>query len=52
MNNQKTANAGRGLKQKIGLWAGPLVGLLILLFADLQPDNLVVTYFSAVAAGH
>ncbi|MCP4568880.1 MAG: SLC13/DASS family transporter [FCB group bacterium] len=50
MNNQTTINSGRSLKQKIGLWAGPSAGLLILLFADLQPNNVMVTRCAAVAA--
>jgi sodium-dependent dicarboxylate transporter 2/3/5 len=41
-------NSGNG-KQLIGLWLGPLAALVILLFADLDPDNVAVTQMAAVA---
>ena len=41
--------AGGGLRERIGLWAGPAAALAILLFTDLQPDNVLVTRCAAVA---
>jgi sodium-dependent dicarboxylate transporter 2/3/5 len=47
---ENSDNQGRNLKEHIGLALGPIVGLLILLFADLNPGNPAVTRTAAVAA--
>ncbi|MEX0619415.1 MAG: SLC13 family permease [Pseudohongiellaceae bacterium] len=36
------------LRNRIGLWLGPLLFVLILLFVDLDPDNPLVTRMAAV----
>ncbi len=47
---QKNNDSERhSLKQTIGLYAGPIVALSILFFADLDPSNPLVTRAAAVA---
>ena len=36
------------MRSKIGLWLGPLVFVLVLLFVDLDPGNPLVTRMAAV----
>ena len=36
------------IRSKIGLWLGPLVFVLVLLFVDLDPNNPLVTRMAAV----
>ncbi|MDA1369722.1 MAG: SLC13 family permease [Proteobacteria bacterium] len=40
--------AGVPTRSKIGLWLGPLVFLLMLLFIDLNPENPLVTRMAAI----
>ncbi|MCK4858490.1 MAG: SLC13/DASS family transporter [candidate division Zixibacteria bacterium] len=47
--NQQNNNR-RSLRQTIGLIAGPLVALVLLIFFDLDPANPLVTRAAAVAA--
>jgi len=42
-------NATKSLTQKIGLYLGIILFLLILLFVDLNPENPIVTRMAAVA---
>lgn len=37
------------LQQRIGLWLGPLLAICVWLFADLDPENPVLTRMAAVA---
>jgi sodium-dependent dicarboxylate transporter 2/3/5 len=43
-----TPDASATLRSRIGLWLGPLVFILMLLFADLDPANPLVTRMAAV----
>ena len=36
------------MRSKIGLWLGPLIFILVLLFVDLDPGNPLVTRMAAV----
>ena len=40
--------ADRSLTQKIGLFLGPVIFFIVLLFCDFDPDNLVLTRMVAV----
>jgi sodium-dependent dicarboxylate transporter 2/3/5 len=46
----KTSAAGRNMAQKVGLFLGPAVFLIIVLFFDLEPGKPIVTRMAAVAA--
>jgi sodium-dependent dicarboxylate transporter 2/3/5 len=49
MVNNQLSNTGRSLKQQIGLAAGAVLALALLIFGDLQPGNPAVTRCAAVA---
>jgi sodium-dependent dicarboxylate transporter 2/3/5 len=49
MPDNQSSSAGRSLKQQIGLTAGPVLALALLIFGDLQPGNPMVTRCAAVA---
>ncbi len=49
METKNDNNGTRGRKQTIGLIAGPVAALIILLFFDLDPQNVTVTRTAAVA---
>ncbi len=44
------ARSGNARGRRIGLWLGPVVFLALLVFADLQPGQPLVTRMAAVAA--
>ncbi|UCE24691.1 MAG: SLC13/DASS family transporter [Candidatus Zixiibacteriota bacterium] len=50
MHNDTNRNAGASLKQRIGLFAGPVAALALLILCDLDPDNPAVTRTASVAA--
>ncbi len=47
---EKTPAPGRSLAQKVGLFLGPGLFLIIVLFFDLEPGKPIVTRMAAVAA--
>ncbi len=49
MHSSQLSNTGRGLKQQIGLIAGPVLALIVLMFTDLQPGEPMVTRCASVA---
>lgn len=50
MNDESSAETGRSLTQRIGLFAGPLLAVIIFLVGDFEPGNPVVARCAAVAA--
>ena len=49
MNQQANKDRGTFLKNKLGLFLGPILGLILLIFFDLDPSNPLVTRTAAVA---
>jgi sodium-dependent dicarboxylate transporter 2/3/5 len=46
----ETSASGRNIAQKVGLFLGPILFLIIVLFFDLEPGKPIVTRMAAVAA--
>ena len=49
MTNAGTTATSLTLTQKVGLVAGPVFAIILLVFFDLAPDNPAVTHTAAVA---
>ncbi len=47
-NSTERETIGTSMRNKVGLWLGPLVFLCMLLFVDLDPNNPLVTRMAAV----
>jgi len=50
VHSKNKDEAGKSLPQKAGLLAGPVAAVLILLFLDLGPENILASRTAAVAA--